>query len=488
MRKNKTESTRASYSILALDDDPIMTSTLQAYFQRSGYHVDVEHEPYKAIEQVRQGSYDILLLDFLMTPICGDQVVSEIRKFNRDIFIILLTGHKSVAPPIKTIRELDIQGYYEKSDRFDQLELLVESCVKSISQMRTIQNYKNGLAAIVDSLPKIYNLQSLEHIMDSIIGTAVFLFDSPGGVMEIDLGIKTGASDGLTDSHLIRTLGTVQLPFALAELLAENSFADGSVIYREPWIMAAIHEKDRTMGLLSVKISSPPQNDKIQLLEVFSRQITAALSNVFLHAEVSLKNDELTHAYEDLRNSYLEIVDALRLMVDTRDNNTKGHSDRVADFAVEIAKALGKDREYCDNLRIAGMFHDIGKVGVPDNVLMKAASLSTDEYGIIKKHPQDGARILTAITLLRDIVPIVLAHHERIDGKGYPRGLMGDEIPEQSRIIAVADSFDAMISDRAYRKALSFDAAVEQVKLGRGTQFDPVVADAFLSIAPDLTL
>ena len=115
MRKHqKVADVVSSYSILALDDDPTMTLTLQTYFQRSGYHVDTENDPYQAIERVRNGHYDILLLDFLMTPICGDQVVEQIRSFNQDLFIILLTGHKSMAPPIKTIRDLEIQGYYEK--------------------------------------------------------------------------------------------------------------------------------------------------------------------------------------------------------------------------------------------------------------------------------------------------------------------------------------------------------------------------------------
>lgn len=153
-----------------------MTSTLQAYFQRSGYYVDVINDPYLAIKRVREGNYDILLLDFLMTPICGDQVVEEIRKFDKDIYIILLTGHKSMAPPIKTIRELDIQGYYEKSDRFDQLELLVESCVKSISQMRIIQNYKSGLSQIMESLPQLYDLDNTQSIFESILRIAQDVF------------------------------------------------------------------------------------------------------------------------------------------------------------------------------------------------------------------------------------------------------------------------------------------------------------------------
>ena len=132
-------------SILALDDDPVMTLTLQSYFQNAGYAVETCNDPEAAVEVVRNGHFDILLLDFLMTPICGDQVVERIRQFNTDLFIILLTGHKSMAPPIKTIRALDIQGYYEKSDRFDQLELLVETCVKSVQQMRTIRSQNEAL-------------------------------------------------------------------------------------------------------------------------------------------------------------------------------------------------------------------------------------------------------------------------------------------------------------------------------------------------------
>lgn len=182
MRKNR-RTLHKDFRILTLDDDVIMTSTLQAYFQRSGYYVDVINDPYLAIKRVREGNYDILLLDFLMTPICGDQVVEEIRKFDKDIYIILLTGHKSMAPPIKTIRELDIQGYYEKSDRFDQLELLVESCVKSISQMRIIQNYKSGLSQIMESLPQLYDLDNTQSIFESILRIAQDVFQGEGAFL-----------------------------------------------------------------------------------------------------------------------------------------------------------------------------------------------------------------------------------------------------------------------------------------------------------------
>ncbi|MFQ8584346.1 MAG: response regulator, partial [Holdemania massiliensis] len=129
LRKNRKGAVSNEFRLLVLDDDEMITLALRSYFQGSGYQVEIESDPLKAIERVRQEHFDILLLDFLMSPICGDEVVKAIREFNTDLYIILLTGHKSLAPPIKTIREFDIQGYYEKSDRFDQLELLVESCV-----------------------------------------------------------------------------------------------------------------------------------------------------------------------------------------------------------------------------------------------------------------------------------------------------------------------------------------------------------------------
>ena len=231
MRKSK-KVLENKISILTLDDDPIITSTIQAYFKRSGYDVDIENDPLRAIERIRESSYDILLLDFLMSPICGDQVVERIREFNKDLFIVLLTGHKSMAPPVKTIRQLDIQGYYEKNERFDQLELLVESCVKSIKQMRIIKEYQ-----------------------------------------------------------------------------------------------------------------------------------------------------------ESLSDAYMQTVDTLRTVVEARDKDTKGHSERVSALAVALAREMGLPIEEVENLKIAGLFHDIGKIGVKDSILLKNGSLTIEEFDEIKKHP-----------------------------------------------------------------------------------------------------
>ena len=326
MRLNK-QVTQNRISILTLDDDPIITSTIQAYFQRSGYQVDVENNPHTAIERVRSGSYDILLLDFLMSPICGDQVVEEIRKFNRDIFIILLTGHKSMAPPVKTIRQLDIQGYYEKNDRFDQLELLVESCVKSIRQMRTIREYKS-----------------------------------------------------------------------------------------------------------------------------------------------------------DLEKAYVQTIEILRHVVESRDKETKGHSERVALLAKELAEEMQLSPEDVEMIHVAGLFHDVGKIGIPDSILLKNGPLTSEEFQTIKGHPAEGERIIASYAPFKQLLSIVKGHHERYNGTGYPDGLAGENICLGARVIAVADSFDAMMSNRTYRRGLGFDRALEELVKGKGTQFDPAIVDTFLKL------
>lgn len=490
MRKGKSGSSiHNAFSILTLDDDPIITATLQAYFQRSGYQVDVENEPYQAIERIRSGHYDILLLDFLMIPISGEKVVEEVRKFNKEIFIILLTGHKSVAPPVKTLRELDIQGYYEKNDRFDQLELLVESCVKSIQQMRTIRGYRNGLSTIMDSLPQLYHLQKLENIAGSIIETAGTLVANTGGALEIlpEFAADCAPKDG--SSYLLAR--TAYDPPRLKDLLQEIDFAkirQSPILEQAPWLFLFIFDSvERPIGLLSLKTAFPLKENERQLLYVFAKQASVSLTNYMLHEQVRVKNEELTEANQSLGDSYLEMISVLRLVVDAKDVYTHGHSERVASCAEQIARKMGKPEDFCNMVQVAGLFHDIGKLGVPDSVLRKESPLTEEEYDSIKSHPGAGAHILSAISRFQEITPVVRAHHERYDGKGYPDNLSGEDIPLAARIISVADSFDAMMSDRVYRGALSFNSALRQLKQGCGTQFDPEIVDAFVPIAKEYT-
>jgi putative nucleotidyltransferase with HDIG domain len=334
MRKNIHTSENLQYRILAVDDEVGILDSLRVFLSKAGYTFVGVTNPLEAIEKVRTEHFDLMLLDFLMTPIHGDQVVEEIRKFNKDLYILLLTGHKDLAPPLDTIKRLDIQGYCEKSDKFDQLLLLIESGIKAVSQMQLIKKI----------------------------------------------------------------------------------------------------------------------------------------------------NDELKTTYDKLESAYMETIEILRFTVEAKDAYTRGHSDRVSAYSVLIGEALGLSEDDLKTLKIGGLFHDIGKIGIPDSILLKTDKLDDEEYSEIKNHPAIGAHILSNATIFKDIIPIVKHHHERFDGHGYPGKLKGEEIPYLARIATVADSFDAMTSKRSYRDSLPIDVVKEEIKKNSGTQFDPEIAEVFLKI------
>jgi len=323
---------KEDYKILVVDDEQGIIDSLTIFLNR--YYVTGITNPLEAIELLKKEHFDLLVLDFLMNPIHGDQVVEEIRKFNKDLYILLLTGHKDLAPPLETIKRLDIQGYAEKSDKFDQILLLIESGLKSVEQMRIISEI----------------------------------------------------------------------------------------------------------------------------------------------------NQKLSDAYASLKEAYHGTIETLRLAVDAKDSYTAGHSDRVAYYSKLIGKKLNLPEEELQILYEGALFHDIGKIGIPDAVLKKTGVLSPDEYDDIKNHPSIGAHILMPAKIFDPIIPIIKHHHERYDGKGYPGKLVGEEIPFLARIVAVADAFDAMTSDRSYRTRYTLIKAINEIKNGKGTQFDANIAEAFLQV------
>ena len=334
MRKNINENTSNGYKIICVDDEPGILDSLSVFLKHDGYQITGVTDPLEAIELVKKEHFDLMLLDFIMTPIHGDQVVEEIRKFNKELYILLLTGHKDLAPPLETIKRLEIQGYCEKSDKFDQLLLLIESGIKAIEQMNLIKDI----------------------------------------------------------------------------------------------------------------------------------------------------NKELTETNNKLEKAYLETIETLRFTVEAKDTYTRGHSDRVSEYSVLLGKHLGLSEDDIHLLRIGGLFHDIGKIGVPDSILLKTSKLTDDEYSEIKNHPKIGAQILSNATVFEKAIPIVKHHHERYDGFGYPEKLSGENIPYLARIAAIADSFDAMTSRRTYRDSLPLDIVLEEIRKNKGTQFDPNIADKFLDV------
>lgn len=192
--------------------------------------------------------------------------------------------------------------------------------------------------------------------------------------------------------------------------------------------------------------------------------------------------DKIEALFEEQENFSTQVIETLVGTIDAKDNYTNGHSKRVAKYSQMIAQKLGKDQKECKQIYYAGLLHDIGKIGVPDEIINKTARLDDEEYKIIKTHPEIGHRLLCNLTQIENISIGARYHHERYDGKGYPDGLAGEEIPEIARIIAVADCYDAMTSNRSYRKAMPQEKVRGEIEKGKGTQFDPLFAEKMLEI------
>jgi putative nucleotidyltransferase with HDIG domain len=234
------------------------------------------------------------------------------------------------------------------------------------------------------------------------------------------------------------------------------------------WIGAPLIARGEAIGVLTV--------DGYE-----SKQFTAAdaqlVSSFAIHAGIALENARL---FDEAQEAYVQTVSALASAIDVRDTYTSGHSQRLVDLSVETGRLLGCESQELTDIRWGALLHDIGKIGVPDEILRKPAALEKAELEIIRKHPEIGARIVEPVRNLANVAPIIRAHQERFDGKGYPDGLKGQAIPKIARIISVADAYVAMTDDRVYRPARSKAEAVAELKRCSGSQFDPKVVDAFL--------
>ena len=199
--------------------------------------------------------------------------------------------------------------------------------------------------------------------------------------------------------------------------------------------------------------------------------------------EALIKNsNDLKEAYSKLNLSYKSTVLALSKAIDARDTYTAGHSERVTKISLKIGQALNLSSDQLNELEIAALFHDVGKIGIPDKVLNKPGKLTDEEFNQIKEHPSIGVNILKSIEFLDNTLTMILHHHEKYNGNGYPSGISGEAIPLESRIICVADTYDAMTSDRPYRKGLPHSVAVDELIKFKDIQFDPKIVDAFLKI------
>ena len=266
-------------------------------------------------------------------------------------------------------------------------------------------------------------------------------------------------------------------------------------------VYAPIDLKGRTGAIGAYEIYAKPEGLE-NLISSRRRLIWMTVGAVFLALWVALallvrgasrtlrrqtatlrqRSRELLDSYRRQEEMSLEAIESLNATVEAKDPYTAGHSLRVQELSLALGEELGLERAEVDGLRFGALFHDIGKLAVPDAILTKPARLTDEEFDVIKRHSDEGARIVGKFGRLRDAVPVIRHHHERWSGGGYPEGIAGADIPLAAAIVGLADAWDAMTTDRPYHRALSFEEATEQLQCGRGTQFAPEVVDAFFAV------
>lgn len=317
-------------NVLIIDDDIGMMEAMSIVLSKYDIHLSIFTEPISALQELKSNKHDVVIINYLLPSIRGDEVIKTIRDFDKDIYIILMSSHKELAPSVEIMRSLDIQSFFEKSSRFDDLILLIEAGYKYAEQIRSIKNMSSTIASF--------------------------------GV---------------------------------------------------------------------------------------------------------------------------EMATVLKNAVDAKDNYTKEHSERVAAYAELFATKLNLDKPTIEVLVLAANFHDIGKIGVEDRVLMKNGPLTDEEYDQIRLHPVIGETMLSASAFFKDAVAIIRHHHERYDGKGYPDKLKGENIPYLARVLAVCDTFDALTSKRVYRDKLPLEQAIDEINRVKGKQLDKKLCESFLNIVKE---
>ena len=515
--------------VLVVDDEELLREILMEILDELGYEVEGAADGLEALEIVRSGrKIDIILTDIKMPKLSGLNLVRIVTTEYPDIISIMMTGYIDSDILVSVLRA-GAYDFIPKPYDAKAISMILERSVNKRKIILENKHLMNELQSANEKLKeqskmlhekvligdknlqrKFRELKYVNDVMKTINSSldfdktihyilevvrevvnadtvSIMLLDEKKEYLAVIDGIvdtaeyvgervKTGAGIAgwvakNNEALLIRDINSDELPFDIG--VQRDKYRASSFIS-----IPLVTIKQGVIGVLNVTNKNNGNSfteEEFEILKIFSEQ-----------ASIDIEN---TTIYEELETYYLQTVRALSKALEAKDDYTRGHSERVTVYSLELAREAGFDNEELRVLELAGILHDIGKIGIPVNILSKPGKLSDEEYEQMKKHPAMGENIIKDIKFLDKCMPIVRNHHERLDGKGYPDGLTEAAIPSEVRILTIADAFDAMTSDRPYRKALSVSEAVRRLKKDSGTQFDATLVELFVEkVVPKLEM
>jgi putative nucleotidyltransferase with HDIG domain len=459
--------------LLVVEDDTMVRDFCRRVLRMHGYLVMTAENGRKALNLLAEERFDLVLTDLQMPEVPGLQLLEHMRHNYPDTDAIVFTAYATVDTARDALR-LGAFDYLTKPVSVEDLERTVRKCLEMrvirrekerLSELVAMYEFSQTIASTLDTETQIDQILKLLNQRFAPRDVSISLVEAENKQLVL-LG-QTGLQV-LQSSCDVPSERVDQTLIALHEDLIGASSDSNNTGYL---VNQVLRTHDRPIGVLRMtRRPEQPEFDKDErrLLAVFASQIAASLDNAQL--------------YQQLKEQHLQTVTALANAIEARDMYTRGHSEQVMRYAVRMMEVLGATPAQVELMRYAGLLHDIGKIGIRDQVLLKPGALSEEEYVVMKQHPVIGASIVGGIRSLHEALPIIRSHHERIDGRGYPDGLRDDEISLEARVLAIADSFEAMTSDRAYRKGMPVEVALQTLVKGRGVQWDAQLVDIFIDL------
>ncbi len=460
-------------NIIVIDDEQYICNIIrEALDEFNDYEVHNFVDPQMASEFIANNAVDLVLTDLVMGDFSGEKILDITLANHKDAIVVLMTGY----PTVKTAISVMKKGGYDyliKPFKLEDLKATIQRGLNHQQLRRENVELRSQLelSRVTGAIANGIKLQPLLNlVVDAAArilparGASVILLDARSGRYILQCQSLIG-NDASVAAFLKGDLSLCHIDFESREpgLFKEEILDNGKTV-RRSYISLPLVSSGEIIGLLNTvyedrfRSANPGQ---IRLLSLMGATVAAAI--------------ERNNLDRNLKKSYLMTIKALANAIEARDHYTAGHTDRVYRLARKIARRMGWNTIRMAHLKTGCILHDIGKIGVPDAILNKPDTLTDNEQVIMRRHPELGAKILGGIPFLEPVLPYILSHHERFDGEGYPQGLKGEDIPIEGRLLAVIDTFDAILSDRPYRPGRDARVALDELQKNSGTQFDPMI-------------
>ncbi|HEX4403520.1 MAG TPA: HD domain-containing phosphohydrolase [Polyangia bacterium] len=486
--------------ILVVDDEKVIREILADFLNMEGYVVHTVEDGVEAMKELHRRSYNLVISDLKMPNMSGLELIQQITAESLPVLTVIMTGFGTVETAIEAMKR-GAYDYILKPFKVEEVMHIVQRGLERQRLQHENIRLKDALS-IYKISEAIATSLSVDTVLDLVLDATIDTVDAD----VVSLLLEDPSHEGRFAERMRkvshRAEPAIEAPTLNLEevlpLFQEDRplLVHGSRSYRflasppdlerrlVSFCSIPLKLKGRIIGMLnaySYTRGNKFSEGQRKMLYVLASRAAFSIENARLYENLVDANKDLTRANVSLEENFKQTIIGFAHALEESDRYTRGHSERVATYARLIAIGLRMSQMDVDTVVKVGLMHDVGKIGIRNDKLNKPGKLTPEELAMFRSHPAKGRRILEPIPFMRDIVPGCYCHHEAWDGSGYPQGLMGDHIPLIGRIVAIADAYDAMTSDRAYRKALPHEIACGEIERCIGAQFDPEIVPLFLA-------